>query len=82
MINKKISHDFLGYLIDNYKVEYVRVFWSETPLKSIILNDSIFPLELGRKSLTDKLFWLEESEWNHLGDYYLKNTIKKFVNDI
>lgn len=82
MIDKKISYDFLKYLIDNYKIEFVKVFWSETPLKSIIFNDLIFPLDLGRKSLIDKLFWLEETEWSHLEDYYITNTIKKFVNDI
>lgn len=78
----KNTYDFSKYLIENYKIININIIWSETPLKSIIYNDTIFPISLGKKSIIDKIYHLEEEDWSYLGEENVKNCINEFISFI
>lgn len=80
MKREKNIHDFFEYLQINYKIINVKVIWSESPIKSIIYKDTIFPLKLGKKSIVDKIYHLEEEDWYHIEESDIKNCISKFLS--
>lgn len=73
------SHNFLKYLQDNYILSHIHVFWSETPLKTIKFNDTVLILNLGKKSVTEKIYSLEEDDWSFIGEENMKSIINKFL---
>lgn len=78
--NQKNIYDFFEYLQINYKIINIEVIWSESPIKSIIYKDMIFPLELGKKSIVDKIYHLEEEDWYYIEESDVKNCIYEFLS--
>ena len=76
------SDELLTHLKRHFPVFEQKIDWMEKPLKFILVDDKLRPLEKQKKYLVGKLYSLVEEDWIGLGTPMIRRTIKKYLDGV